>query len=153
MGQLAPDARTIGPMRTTWLFLMAFAAAVPPQRSAEPSVAQFEIVRADFLIDEPITIRVTGLTPGANVSIRVRGGVNDAWTANASFVADGDGCIDLTQMAPVKGSYKGVDAMGLFWSGERARTSPENAAAEDDESSTEHWTRTAKVMDELAVIL
>src|SRR5580693_2276076 len=100
-------------MRSVFLFLLALAAAAPSRPSAEPGVAQFEIVHEDSLIDEPIAIRVTGVTPGANVTIRVRGGVNDAWTANASFIADGDGRIDVTRMAPSKGSYTGVDAMGL----------------------------------------
>jgi hypothetical protein len=45
-----------------------------------------------------------------------------AGTANATFTADRDGRIDLTHMAPVKGGSRDVDAMGLFWSAERART-------------------------------
>jgi hypothetical protein len=131
-------------MRGALLFFMAFAAAVPLQGSAEPGPAQFEIVHADSLLDEAIAIRVGGLTPGAVVTIRLRGGTNDAWTADASFVPDREGRVDLTQMAPVKGSYKGVDAMGLFWSAERGRSSPANAAADEDESSPEHRTLTAE---------
>ena len=84
-------------MRSAWLFLMAFATAVASQQSAEPGVAQFEIAHADSLIDEPIAMRVAGLAPGENVTIRVRGGVNDAWTANASFIADGDGRISSSE--------------------------------------------------------
>jgi len=131
-------------MRSAWLFLMAFAAAAPSPPPVEPGAVRFEIDRADALIDEPIAIRVTGLTPGASVTILVRGGVNDAWTANASFIADSTGRIDLTQMAPVKGSYTGIDAMGLFWSAERTRPSPENAGADNNELSPEHWTLSAE---------
>src|SRR5262249_40233693 len=63
-----------------------------------------------------------------------------------TFAADRDGRIDLTRMAPVKGSYKEAAAMGLFWSAERSRPSDANRASEDDEeSSPERWTLTAEV--------
>ena len=38
------------------------------------------------------------------------------WESAAEFVARGDGTIDLAEDAAVGGSYRGVDAMGLFWS-------------------------------------
>jgi hypothetical protein len=71
----------------------------------------------------------------ARTSRSASAAASTTWTANASFIADGDGRVDLTRMAPVNGSYKGVDAMRLFWSAERVRTSSEHAAADEDESS------------------
>jgi dienelactone hydrolase len=79
--------------------------------------------------------------------VRLRGGLDAGWTADATFTADRGGRIDLTRMAPVRGSYRDVDAMGLFWSAERAKTSsPAAASGEDDESSSpEIWSLTAEI--------
>ena len=111
--------------------------------------ARFDIPRRDVLLDEPISMTLSGVAPRATVTIRVRGGEGDVWTSNAVFVADDDGQIDLTRTAPVRGSYKGVDAMGLFWSIERHRPPTRTAAAEDDDDeeagTPESWTLTAEV--------
>jgi dienelactone hydrolase len=111
--------------------------------------ARFDIPRRDVLLDEPIPIALSGLTAKTTVTIRVRGGDGNQWTSNAAFVADDTGQIDLTRTAPVRGSYKGIDAMGLFWSIERHRGSPQTAAAEDDDEeetgTPESWTLTADV--------
>src|SRR5689334_16834808 len=95
------------------VILVSVSAAAAPQ-SASPPAARFELSSDDVLIDEPINIIVSGLKPGANVTIRVRGGSQAAPTSSATFVADADGRVDLTGMAPVKGAYKDVDPMGLF---------------------------------------
>jgi dienelactone hydrolase len=111
--------------------------------------ARFEIPRRDVLIDEPISIALSGLTPKATVTIQVRGGEQGEWTSNATFVADDNGHVDLTRTAPIRGSYKEVDAMGLFWSMERGRGSARGTVADDDndeEAGTpESWTLTAEV--------
>jgi dienelactone hydrolase len=129
--------------------LFLFATLAFPARSQPPleSAARFELAHDDVLIDEPIAIRASGLTPGASVTVRLRGGLDDAWTAAATFTADGDGRVDLTRMAPVKGSYGAVDTMGLFWSAERARTSATTVESDEDDdvSSAERWTLTAEV--------
>jgi dienelactone hydrolase len=41
------------------------------------------------------------------------------WSSSATFLSDRAGRIDLTRMAPIAGSYAGVDGMGLFWSAQR----------------------------------
>jgi dienelactone hydrolase len=117
-----------------------------------PGEVHFDIPQRDVLIDERIPIAVTGLTPQAAVTIQLRGGANDEWTSSATFVADGSGAVDLTTMAPIHGSYKETDAMGLFWSIERHRArSPEPVITdrdddEEDEAGTpESWTLTADV--------
>jgi len=73
---------------------------------------------ADALIDVPRHLVVRGATPGAQVTLTARtaraGGV--VWHAQATFVADADGTVDLSRDAPVSGSYQGVSAMGLVWS-------------------------------------
>ena len=128
---------------TTASCLIALLALVPADG------ARFEIPHRDVLIDESISIAVTGLPPKATVTIHVRGGERNEWTSSAAFVADDSGHLDLTTTAPVRGSYKEVDAMGLFWSMDRHRGSDQPPAAEDDgdgEAGTpESWTLTAEV--------
>ena len=114
----------------------------------QADTARFEIPRRDVLIDEPISIALSGLTPKATVTIHVRGGEQGEWTSSATFVADDNGHVDLTRTAPIRGSYKEADAMGLFWSLERGRGSAHEvvAADDDDEAGTpESWTLAAEV--------
>lgn len=70
------------------------------------------------LIDVPRRISVQRLAPGERISLHsttVRGpGVH--WRAQADFVADAQGQVDLQRDAPVEGSYEGVSPMGLVWS-------------------------------------
>src|SRR5262245_24545792 len=98
---------------------------------------QFAIPRRDVLLDETVPIVVSGLTPKTSVTIRVRGGEHDDWTSSAVFVADDNGRIDVTGTAPVRGSYKDVDPMGLFWSVERRRAPDAATAADDDDDAEE----------------
>src|SRR5438128_7951447 len=88
--------------------------------AALADVAHFDIRPESALTDEPIAIVVSGLAPGSNVVIGLRGwGDSPQWSSTATFVADANGVIDLTRMAPVRGDYEGVDGMGLFWSTHR----------------------------------
>lgn len=82
--------------------------------------AQLSVQPVDDLIDVSREIRVTGLIPGQAIRLRsktVRGD-NTTWQSQADFVADQDGIVDLSQHAPVAGSYQGVEPMGLIWSQE-----------------------------------
>lgn len=113
---------------------------------------RFDVPRRDVLIDEPIAITVSGLMPRAPVTIQLRGGENDEWTSSATFVADAGGTVDVTRTAPIRGAYKEVDAMGLFWSVERHRgraqepvVSDSNDDQEDEAGTPESWTLTAEV--------
>lgn len=80
--------------------------------------ATLEITPADALIDVPRQIRVSGLAPGQAVRLRSRTvrGPGISWRAEAGFVADAHGVVDLARDAPVDGSYQGVSPMGLVWS-------------------------------------
>jgi dienelactone hydrolase len=98
----------------TFLLLSMMAlVAVPEATSGHP---HFEIPRDTFLIDEPIPIVISGLPPGQMVTVKLR---SDDQSSSASFMAGQDGIVDLTRMAATSGSYRGVDAMGLFWSARR----------------------------------
>jgi dienelactone hydrolase len=76
------------------------------------------IVPSHVMPDESAVIRASGLQPNERITIRadlVDGGAQP-WTSEADFIADAQGIIDVSQQAPVKGSYDGVSAMGLIWS-------------------------------------
>ncbi len=67
-------------------------------------------------IDEPLTIRVTGLAAGQRVTLEAatRDGALLDWRSHAVFAARSDGSVDLTRDEPVEG-YQGADATGLLW--------------------------------------
>jgi len=73
---------------------------------------------SSVLSDGTVAVTVTGLKPGEPVTIRseLADGENKVWSAEADFVADERGAVDLSRQAPEKGSYRGVSAMGLIWS-------------------------------------
>jgi len=64
--------------------------------------------------------RLEGLPPGREVTITARGysptRKGRGYTSSAAFVADATGAVDTGTMAPVRGTYDGVDADGLVWS-------------------------------------
>jgi dienelactone hydrolase len=115
----------------------------PQTRQAE-STARFELAADDVLLDELVTIVVTGLTPRSAVTIRARSGGQQPWASNATFVADESGKVDLAELAPTRGTYKNVDSMGLFWSAERESASGSSEPDEDTAvASPTLWTLTA----------
>jgi dienelactone hydrolase len=125
--------------------LAALLAARASSSSQGEAAVRFELASDDVLVDEPIAIAVSGLAPRSTVTVRLRGGPGDRMASNATFTADANGRIDLTRMAPAKGSYKEVDSMGLFWSVEREGAPAPDEAIDDAAPSPERWTLTAEV--------
>jgi dienelactone hydrolase len=126
------------------LSMMALAAApltAPEAPSAHP---HFDIPRDTFLIDEPIPIVIVGLPPGQMVTVKLRSDDQPAWSSSATFIAGADGAIDLRRMPPSSGSYRGVDAMGLFWSAHRD-SAEHGAAANARNPPPRKWQLTAEV--------
>lgn len=64
------------------------------------------------LYDVPLDIQVSGLRPGDHVTVRLEPR-NQQWTAQATFETQAP-VLDLAKTAPIAGSYRGVDGMGLF---------------------------------------
>jgi len=115
-----------------------------PQTPQTEGTASFELLSDNALLDEVVPIVVRGLTPHSTVTIRARSGGQQPWVANATFVADENGRVDLAHMAPTRGAYKNVDAMGLFWSAERESASGSPEPEEDTAAgSPALWTLTA----------
>jgi Dienelactone hydrolase and related enzymes len=77
------------------------------------------------LLDEPVRIRVTGLSRGQRVELtaRMTGPDGQIWSSQATFKADNEGVVDLDRDAPESGDYTGVDGMGLI-----AAMSPDSSA-------------------------
>lgn len=91
--------------------------------SAAPTI---EFEPASTVLDgDPVRMVVRGVPPGAEVTVTA-----ERWFAplsvnrlgprlmrsEAVFVADSAGHVDVRTAAPVRGSYAGADARGLFWS-------------------------------------
>ncbi|HLZ27955.1 MAG TPA: acyl-CoA thioester hydrolase/BAAT C-terminal domain-containing protein [Chloroflexota bacterium] len=81
------------------------------------------------MVDEPLGVRLTGLEPGQQVTLRAlqTDDLARAWRAHATFVADATGQVDVAAQAPVTGTYTGADAMGLIWSMALAADEPNQA--------------------------
>jgi dienelactone hydrolase len=80
--------------------------------------AAIHVDRAVAPADQTVHLTVTGLEPHAKVSIGAEANDGDGrkWHADATFMADDQGTIDLDRAQPSDGSYQGIDGMGLFWS-------------------------------------
>ncbi|HEY7265070.1 MAG TPA: acyl-CoA thioesterase/bile acid-CoA:amino acid N-acyltransferase family protein [Trebonia sp.] len=83
-------------------------------------------------LDTVLHIRVCGLPPGGEVTLEARqaGPWGLLWESAATFAADGDGTVDLARDAPVRGSYRHADPVGLVWSMTPAGAAPEAGPAD-----------------------
>lgn len=109
---------------------------------------QLSIDRLCSLQDEPLRIRVLGVNPGTKVSVSLRGSLGATGTSNslASFVAGSDSSVDLGRDAPIEGSYREADPMGLLWS----LNPPIPRALSSDELAPRRFDLTARVGGEEA---
>jgi dienelactone hydrolase len=80
--------------------------------------ATFVVAPAQPLLDERLSISVSGLPPNRLITIKAKSKAQDQlwWRSVAVFKTGVQGAIDLNTEAPVFGSYRGADGMGLFWS-------------------------------------
>jgi dienelactone hydrolase len=81
------------------------------------------------MVDEPISIRLTGLEPGQRVTLRASqtDDLQRTWRADATFVANSQGEVDVTRQAPLSGTYANADPMGLVWSMALSEDEPNQA--------------------------
>ncbi len=80
--------------------------------------ATFTVGPAQPMLDDRLSILVSGLPPNRLITIKARSRAQDQlwWRSEAVFNSGAQGTIDLRTQAPVSGSYRGADGMGLFWS-------------------------------------
>ncbi len=66
----------------------------------------------------PVHVSVSGLPPGALVTVRARAldAQGQPWVSAAEFRASAAGTLNLATAEPVSGSYHTADAAGLLWS-------------------------------------
>ncbi len=119
------------------LFLLVFLLFSSYYVGGQPAVPVI-IAPAAALHDEPVSVKVAGLTAGGVYGFRfefvTRAGT--VWRSEGQFRADNNGSIDLATTAPVSGSYTGIDSLGLFWSMEntKERQSDPSLFESDDQS-------------------
>lgn len=79
---------------------------------------QFYIIADKFLIDEPIQIKLIGLSPNEEVTIRAEfcDDIGQTWASWAKFEATVQGEVDVETARPIDGTYHNASGMGLFWS-------------------------------------
>lgn len=88
-----------------------------------------KIVPEKSFIDETVDIKISGLPKNQKVLIRAvskdyycinagmtEQGKNSIWEAYGIFMTDNNGSIDLKNTAPIEGTYKTCNSMGLFYS-------------------------------------
>jgi len=88
---------------------------------ARGSAAQRPILQVsprDALMDAPLEITVSGVTPADTVTVSVTAvdGNGVRWTSHAAYVVPTSGVVTPRLQAPVRGSYRGREPMGLVWS-------------------------------------
>jgi dienelactone hydrolase len=102
---------------------MLSACSLPLSNTLQPNTSEFSATQlivqpVDGLIDEPISIRLVNFAPDQSVTIwaSFQDDIGQIWQAEASFVTDKHGNIDVSTQVPWSGSYRKADPMGLFWS-------------------------------------
>ena len=100
-------------MISTALLILLSAAATA--RAAQLHVTD----RSDFMwSSKPAEITVTGVKPDSLVTLTLttKDAAGHTWKSQATYHADLSGTLSVEHVAPLKGSYRGIDPMGLFWS-------------------------------------
>lgn len=95
------------------LFIITF--FITPFFAYAQVVPQLEFSATTTKVWEPVTIRATGLVPGAEVTVKAHmdhffGGFN----SSANFIADENGIVDLSKQKPISGDYDFISAQGIF---------------------------------------
>lgn len=81
-------------------------------------VPQLEVSPNPAFADEPVRLRLSRVMPGAKLTLgaAVCDDAGGRWESQGVYAAASDGSIDTGVLESVGGSYRGVDANGLFWS-------------------------------------
>src|SRR5215203_2228617 len=82
------------------------------------SSVHLEVTPNPVPLDQPFAVRVSGLEPGARVTVRAT--VTDSrfvpWRSEGAFVADDRGVVDLADQPLVEGTWATADPTALVWS-------------------------------------
>jgi dienelactone hydrolase len=116
----------VGSRRSFIAGAAAMASVGTVDRGTAAMQARIAIEPAVALQDQPLRIRLVGFQPSSlvRVSASMTSRTNVTWRSWATFVADGNGGVDISSAAPRDGSYRGISPMGLVWSMIRDGTAP-----------------------------
>jgi len=85
-----------------------------------PKESELQIIidPADQIFGAPFSIKVMGLKPGEQATIKARSTdiSRTVWESSASFKANAKGTIDVGKQTPLSGDYTEADNLGLLWS-------------------------------------
>ena len=114
-------------MARTWVVLFALAVPIVPvvsDAATPPGRVQISVAPQDVLIDARVRVEVSGLQAGQEVTLRAvtRDVFGHRWIGRGLFRADANGRVAVARASSRAGTYRGRDAMGLFWSMRRAGT-------------------------------
>lgn len=106
--------------------------------SPKPAGIHFEVSPSSAFADEDVRICLRGLKPHQTVTIRAatEDDAKRRWASQAKFRTDAAGRVDVATQESLGGSYRGISAMGLFWSMKLVdgRGTPQPAFAKVDTS-------------------
>ncbi|MFE3206237.1 acyl-CoA thioesterase/bile acid-CoA:amino acid N-acyltransferase family protein [Embleya sp. NPDC059237] len=88
-----------------------------------------EVDAPTALVDRAVHMRIGGLTAGEKVGVDLRAVDVEGkpWRGHATFRANSHGVVDVDTAAPLSGTYRRPDGMGLFWSMNPRSGDPEQA--------------------------
>ena len=78
---------------------------------------RIDIQPSRALLDQPLTVRISGLAPEQEITVRSRtkDEKETPWQAFATFTADTHGVVDLSKQAPQSGTFTVTDPTALTW--------------------------------------
>lgn len=99
---------------------------VQGRATAAPSERIVVAPTGPVVLGEPLEIRLDQLSPGGEYQLVME--TANEWGARYrslnTFRASPAGVVDLSRDAPVRGTYTGADAVGIFWSAPRVGDAP-----------------------------
>jgi dienelactone hydrolase len=86
--------------------------------ASEAARVVLTVTPRDVLIDEPVSITVSGLRPRSTVTLTATStsALGNLWKATGAYRADANGKVVVARSPSLAGSYRGRDRMGIFWS-------------------------------------
>jgi len=107
-------------LRTALLALGAVLGCAMTCAAPAASAEELKIIATPqvALYGEPFSWKVTGLEPGARVTLKAvsKDARRIVWASEAEFEVDATGTVDVARQAPVSGGYAEPDIFGLLWS-------------------------------------
>jgi dienelactone hydrolase len=89
--------------------------------ASEATRVVLTVTPRDTLLDQPVSIRVSGLRPQSTVTLTATTRSapeqkHNLWKSTATFRADANGKVFVSRSPSLAGTYRGREGMGLFWS-------------------------------------